>query len=192
MCNMTIMSEEDNIPDNGDLSGGEEKIIESETESINTSELRPESAGEITSPITEEEGVSEGSSEVPREVAIREGGEQLQPPTSERQKIKSQTSPKKQTSITKTQRLIVDVSKQIGKQTTQINKINQNLRSIQKQLRAREGETKIVSQIHFQANQIQRQLAEVQKNVQISPSVGLQRLSKITSKGRMGKMKEKK
>jgi hypothetical protein len=191
MCNMTIMSEEDNIPDNGDLSGEKEKIIESETESIETSELRLE-PGEITTPITEEEGVSEGASEVPKEVAIREGGEQLQPPTSERQKMKSQTGPKKQTSIMKTQRLIVDVSKQIGKQTTQMNKINQNLQSIQKQVRAREGETKIVSQIHFQANQIQRQLAQVQKNVQKTPSVGLQRSSKITSKGRISKRKDKK
>ena len=189
---MIIMSEEDNILDNGDLSGGEEKIIESETKSIETSGLRPEPADEITSPITEEDGVSEGSSEVPKEVAIREGGEQLQPPTSEQQKMKSQTSPKKQTSIMKTQRLIVNVSKQIGKQTTQINKINQNLRSIQKQVRAREGETKIVSQIHFQANQIQRQLAQVQKNIQKRPSVVLQRSGKITSKGRMGKRKEKK
>jgi hypothetical protein len=173
------MSEED-ILDNGDSSGGEEKVTppepepEIETEPIETPEFKPKPAREIIPPITEEGGVSEAATEV----AIREGGEQLQPPMSERQKLISQTGPKKQTSIMKTQKLIVDVSKQIEKQTTQINKINQNLQSVQKQMRAGEGLIKIVSQIHSQANQIQRQLFQVQQNIQKRPSVILRRKKK--------------
>jgi hypothetical protein len=177
------MSEED-ILDNGDLSGGEEKVTppepepEIETEPMETPEFKPKPAREIIPPITEEGGVSEGSSEAATEVAIREGEEHLQPPMSERQKLISQKRPKKQTSIMKTQKLIVDVSKQIEKQTTQINKINQNLQSVQKQMRAGEGLTKIVSQIHSQANQIQRQLVQVQQNIQKRPSVILRRKKK--------------
>jgi hypothetical protein len=172
------MSEED-ILDNGDSSGGEEKVTppepepEIETEPMETPEFEPKPAREIIPPITEEGGVSEAATEV----AIREG-EHLQPPMSERQKLISQKRPKKQTSIMKIQKLIVDVSKQIEKQTTQINKINQNLQSVQKQMRAGEGLTKIVSQIHSQANQIQRQLVQVQQNIQKRPSVILRRKKK--------------
>jgi len=94
-----------------------------------------------------------------------------QPPTPERQKLKPQTSPKKQTSLLKIQKSIADVSKKIEKQTTQINKIGQNLQSVQKQVRAVERQTEIVSQIRSQVSQIQGQLAQVQKNIQKRPSV---------------------
>jgi hypothetical protein len=45
-----------------------------------------------------------------------------------------------------------DASKQIEKQTTQINKINQNLQPLQMQMRVREKQTKMVNQIRSQVN----------------------------------------
>jgi hypothetical protein len=60
---------------------------------------------------------------------MREQGEQIHPSDLEQPQLRPQTKTKKQTTktIMKIERSLADASKQIEKQTTQINKINQNL-----------------------------------------------------------------
>jgi hypothetical protein len=97
---------------------------------------------------------------------LREAGEQIHLPGVEQSQLKPQTKikPKKQTknTIMKIQSSLVDSLKQIEKQTTQINKINQNLQVLQKQMRAEE-QAGIINQISSQVNQIQKQISQVYK-----------------------------
>jgi small-conductance mechanosensitive channel len=55
---------------------------------------------------------------------------------------------------------LVDTSKQIERQSTQINKINQDLQALQKQMGAGKTQTEIVNQIRSQVNQIQKQISQ--------------------------------
>ena len=113
-------------------------------------------------PVIEESGVAEAATEE----ALREAGEQIHLPGVEQSQLKPQTKikPKKQTknTIMKIQSSLVDSLKQIEKQTTQINKINQNLQVLQKQMRAEE-QAGIINQISSQVNQIQKQISQVYK-----------------------------
>jgi ABC-type transporter Mla subunit MlaD len=173
------MSEED-IHNNGDLSG-EEKVTQTEPKTVREPtekpELKPEAEGEVISPIMGEGTDMEGVSKAATEVAMREGGEQLQP-TTKRRTSKSQTRSKRQTSVERILKSLADISQQIEKQASQFNRMNQNLQSVQKQMRTRKGQTEIVSQIRSQANQIQRQIFQVQKTAQKRPSVILRRTKK--------------
>ena len=159
------MSEEDrSINEIADLPSGEEEVAPTDEPEV-ASESELESEEEIISPITKEAGVGEASTEE----AIREQGEQIHTPTVEQPQLRPQTKPKRQTksmSIMKNQRFLADAPKQIEKQTTQINKINQNLQTVQKQLRTGERQTTMVNQIRSQVNRIQKQVAQVHKNVQ--------------------------
>ena len=121
------MSEEENIHDNPDLSNSEEDVtsIEPETGPVAAPELEPEPEVEIISSVTEKSGVEEAATEE----AMRE---QIERPDVEEPQLISQKKPKKQTTKTtmKIERSLADASKQIEKQTTQINKINQNLQPL--------------------------------------------------------------
>ena len=131
---LTIMSEEEeeSIHDNADLSNSEEEEAptEPEIEPVVAPELEPEPEVEIISSVTEESRVEEAA------------------------KIK----PKKQTksTIMKIQKSLADTSKQIEKQTSQFNKINQNLQSLQKQFKSGQKQSEILIQMRSQINQIQR------------------------------------
>ena len=138
----TIMSEEEeeSIHDNADLSNSEEEEAptEPEIEPI-APELEPEPEVEIISSVTEESGAEEAA----------------------------KITPKKQTksTIMKIQRSLVDTSKQIEKQTAQINKINQNLQSLQKEFKLGQKQSEILIQMRSQINKIQRQISQVQKSI---------------------------
>src|ERR687896_701450 len=111
---LTIMSEEEeSIHDNADVSNSEEEEAptEPEIEPVVAPELEPEPEVEIISSVTEESRVEEAA------------------------KIK----PKKRTknTIMKIQKSLADTSKQIEKQTSQFNKINQNLQFSTKAIQIR-------------------------------------------------------
>src|SRR5215203_5351874 len=73
-----------------------------------------------------------------------------------------------------------DTSNLLVKQTTQINKINQNLQSLQKQMKASERQGGIVNQLHSQINMIQRQITQVHKIVQKRPASKIQSGKKVS------------
>ena len=151
------MSKEDrSINEIADLSSGKE-------EAAPTDEPELESEEEIISPITKEAGAGEASTEE----AIREQGEQIHTPTVEQPQLRPQTKPKKHTkSMSTMKRFLADASKQIEKQTAQINKINQNLQSLQKQMSLGERHAEVVNQIRSHINQIQKQISQIQKTIQ--------------------------
>ena len=132
--------EEESIHDNADLSNSEEEEAptEPEIEPI-APELELEPEVEIISSVTEESGAEEAA----------------------------KITPKKQTksTIMKIQRSLVDTSKQIEKQTAQINKINQNLQSLQKEFKLGQKQSEILIQMRSQINKIQRQISQVQKSI---------------------------
>jgi hypothetical protein len=109
------MSEERKIHDNADSSNSEEEIISTEPET------EPGAAPEveIISSVTEKSGVEEAAADE----AMREQGEQIHPSDVVQPKLIPQTEPKKETTktIMKIERSLADASKQIEKQTTQIN-----------------------------------------------------------------------
>jgi hypothetical protein len=146
------MSEEENIHNSPDLSNSEEDVTstEPETEPIIVPALEPGHEVEIISSVTEKSGVEEAATEE----AMRKQGEQIHPPDVEQPQLRPQAKPKKQTTknIMKIEGSLDDASKQIEKQTTQINKINQNLQPLQMQMRVREKQTKMVNQIRSQVN----------------------------------------
>ena len=157
------MSEEDgSINENADLSSGEEEVTPIEPEAL--PEVVPEPEGEIVSEIIEEGGIDKAATEE----AIRGQGEPIEASTVEQPQLALQTKPKKQTTktIMNIQRSLVDASKQIEKQRTQITNISQNLETLQKQMRAGERQTQIINQIRSQVNQIQKQVYQVQKTIQ--------------------------
>jgi hypothetical protein len=158
------MSEEGgSINKNADLSSGEEEVTPT------VPELVPEPEGEILSPITEEGRIDVAATEE----AIREEGEPTGTSTVEQPQLVLETKPKKhttKTTIMRIERSLGDASKQIEKQTTQINKINQNLQFLQKQMRLGERQAEIVNQIRSRVSQIQKQTSQVQKTLQKRPS----------------------
>jgi small-conductance mechanosensitive channel len=162
------MSEEENIYDNTDLpNNGKQELTstEPETKPMAAPELEPGPEDEIISPVTEESGAEEAATEE----AMTEQAEQIRLPEVEQSQLRPQTKPKKQTknmSTTKNQRFLAEASKQIEKQTAQINKINQNLQSLQKKMRSGETQAEVVNQIRSQVNQIQKQISQVQKSIQ--------------------------
>ena len=170
------MSEEENIHDNPDLSSIEEEVTSTypDTEPVAGPELKPEPEVEIISSVTEKSGVAEEAADE----ALRE---QIHPPDVVQPKLMPQTKPKKETmstSLMKSERPLADVSKQIEKQTTQINKINQTLQTLQKQMKVWEKQTEIVNQIRSQVNQIQKQVSQFQKIIQKRSSSLSQKSSK--------------
>jgi len=153
-------------------------------------EAEPEPSDEIISPVTEEGGIEK----VATEEAMREPGESLETSTIEQVQLE-QRKPKKRatkTTIIKIQSSLADISKQTEKQSTQINKINQNLQTLQKQMRAGERQTVIVNQIRSQVNQIQKKISQVHKSVQKGSTGKLQLGKNKSDKKKKTKKKTKK
>jgi hypothetical protein len=165
------MSEEGgNTNENTNLSSDEVSTpTPTDQKAVTEPELIPEPESEILAPLTEG-GVGEGIVEAITEEAIKgQGqGEPLKMSTDEQPQLELETKTKRKKPTTKTPLMkilssLADASKQIGKQTTQINEINQNLQSLQKQMRAKERQAGIINQISFQVNQIQKQISQVYK-----------------------------
>src|SRR5215207_4918493 len=98
--------------------------------------------------------------------------------------LEVQAKPKRQKQRAKTvntiQKTWADTSNLLVKQTTQINKINQNLQSLQKQMKASERQGGIVNQLRSQINMIQRQITQVHKIVQKRPASKIQSGKKVS------------
>jgi small-conductance mechanosensitive channel len=166
------MSQEDgSINVNADLSSGEEDVTPREPEAV------PEPEGELVSPIIEEGGIDEAATEE----AISGQGEPIEASKVNQPQFALQTKSKKQTTktIMKIQRSLVDASKQIEKQRTQITNISQNLETMQKQMRAGERQTEIVNQIRSQVKQIQKHVSQIQKSIQKRSTSKLQSNKKV-------------
>ena len=179
------MSEEgESINENTNLSGNEEEVSPTEHEAVpkSTSEIEHE----IVSPVT---GEGTGIVEAATEEAMRGQDEPLEPSTIEQPQSDLQVKPKKQSSetIMRIQSSLADVSNRIKKQTTQINKINQNLQSLQKQMKAGEKQTGIANQIRSQMNKTQKQISQVYKIAQKRSDSKLQSNKKVSSNTRIRK-----
>jgi uncharacterized phage infection (PIP) family protein YhgE len=179
------MSEEgESINENINLSGNEEEVSPTEHEAV------PKSASEIeheiVSPVT---GEGTGIVEAATEEAMRGQDEPLEPYTIEHPQSELQVKPKKQSSetIMRIQSSLADASNRIKKQTTQINKINQNLQSLQKQMKAGEKQTGIANQIRSQMNKTQKQISQVYKIAQKRSDSKLQSKKKVSSNTRKRK-----
>jgi hypothetical protein len=174
------MSEEGgSINENTNLSGNEEEVSPTEHEAV------PKSASEIeheiVSPVT---GEGTGIVEAATEEAMRGQDEPLEPSTIEQPQSELQVKPKKKQSsetIMRIQSSLADASNRIKKQTTQINKINQNLQSLQKQMKAGE------KQIRSQMNKTQNQISQVYKIAQKRSDSKLQSKKKVSSNTRKRK-----
>ena len=186
------MSEEGgSINENTNLSGNEEEVSPTEQEAV--PELESESEREKISPVT---GEGTGIVEAATEEAMRGQDEPLEPSTIEQPQSELQVKPKKQSSktIMRIQSSLADASNRIKKQTTQINKINQNLQSLQKQMKAGERQTGTIDQIRSQMNKTQKQISQVYKIVQKRSNSKLQSNQKVSSNTRKiirGKEKNK-
>jgi hypothetical protein len=179
------MSEEGgSINENTNLSGNEEEASPTEQEAV--PELASESERETISPVT---GDGTGIVEAATEEAMRGQDEPLEPSTIEQPQSELQVKPKKQFSktIMKIQSSLADASNRIKKQTTQINKINQNLQSLQKQMKAGERQTETINQIRSQMNKTQKQISQVYKIVQKRSNSKLQSNQKVSSNTRKRK-----
>ena len=176
------MSEEGgSINENTNLSGNEEEVSPTEQEAV--PDLESESEREKISPVT---GEGTGIVEAATEEAMRGQDEPLEPSTIEQPQSELQVKPKKQSSktIMRIQSSLADASNQIKKQTTQINKINQNLQSLQKQMKAGERQTGTIDQIRSQMNKTQKQISQVYKIVQKRSNSKLQSNQKVSSNTR--------
>jgi predicted RNase H-like nuclease (RuvC/YqgF family) len=92
-----------------------------------------------------------------------------QTPASTVEQPQPQSQPKQQNkraSIRKLQRSIADIQKQIEKQTSSINKINQVAQALQKKTKSGQRQFELISQIRSQVNQIQKQISQIQKSLQ--------------------------
>ena len=179
------MSEEgESINENINLSGNEEEVSPTEQEAVPNS--ASESEHEIVSPVT---GEGTGIVEAATEEAMRGQDEALEPSTIEQPQSELQVKPKKQSSetIMRIQSSLADASNRIKKQTTQINKINQNLQSLQKQMKAGEKQTGIANQIRSQMNKTQKQISQVYKIAQKRSDSKLQSKKKVSSNMRKRK-----
>jgi uncharacterized phage infection (PIP) family protein YhgE len=176
------MSEEGgSINENPNLSGNEEEVSPTEKEAV--PELASEREREIISPVT---GEGTGIVEAATEEAMRRQDEPLEPSTIEQPQSELQVKPKKQSSktIMRIQSSLADASNRIKKQTTQINKINQNLQYLQKQMKAGERQTRTINQIRSQMNKTQKQISQVYKIVQKRSNSKLQSNQKVSSNTR--------
>jgi uncharacterized phage infection (PIP) family protein YhgE len=179
------MSEEgESINENTNLSGNEEEVSPTEHEAVPKS--ASESGHEIVSPVT---GEGTGIVEAATAEAMRGQDEPLEPSTIEQPLSDLQVKPKKQSSetIMRIQSSLADVSNRIKKQTTQINKISQNLQSLQKQMKAGEKQTGIANQIRSQMNKTQKQISQVYKIAQKRSDSKLQSNKKVSSNTRIRK-----
>ena len=142
------MSEEENIDDY--LSSREREHTEDQP-SVDSSV-----AGGVYKAVVEGEETAEGHE--PASTV-----DELQPPPQPQQQPKQQG---KRASIRRIQKSIADVSKQVEKQTAQINRVNQVVQTLQKQTKSGQRQSDVLNQIKSQVNQIQRQMGQVQKMVQ--------------------------
>jgi hypothetical protein len=179
------MSEEGgSINENTNLSGNEEEVSPIEHEAVpkSASESEPEIVSQVT-------GEGTGIVEAATEEAMRGEDESFEPSNIEQPKSELQVKPKKQSSetIMRIQSSLADASNRIKKQTTQINKINQNLQSLQKQMKAGEKQTGIANQIRSQINKTQKQISHVYKIAQKRSDSKLQSKKKVPSNARKRK-----
>jgi prefoldin subunit 5 len=96
-----------------------------------------------------------------------------QTPTSSVEQPQPQFQPKQQNkraSIRKLQRSVADIQKQIEKQTSSINKINQGAQALQKQTKSGQRQFELISQIRSQVTQLQKQMSQIQKSLQKKPT----------------------
>lgn len=156
---------------------------------VSEPELGSRPSNEPISPVTEEGGIEEATTEE----AIREPSEPFERATIGQPQIeKKPKKPTRKSTITKIQSSIAAATRQIEKQSAQINKINQNLQAVQKQLGAGEKQTAIANQIRSQVNQIQKQISQVNKNVQKKSTSKLQSAKKKSGNKKKNKKKNKK
>jgi chromosome segregation ATPase len=151
-------------------------------------ELGAGPSDEPISPVTEEGGIEEATTEEAMRPSEPYETATIEQPQIERKPKKPATK----TTITKIQSSIADATRQIEKQSAQINKINQNLQIVQKQLRAGEKQPAITNQIRSQVNQIQKQISQVNKNVQKKSTSKLQSAKKKSGNKKKSKKKNKK
>src|SRR5918996_524476 len=137
------MSEEENIDDY--LSSREREHTEDQNQPSTESSV----AGGVYKAVVEGEETAEG----PEPVST---GDEPPPPPQPQQQPKQQG---KRASIRRIQKSIADVSKQVEKQTAQINRVNQVVQTLQKQTKSGQRQSDVL-------NQIQRQMGQVQKMVQ--------------------------
>jgi hypothetical protein len=156
---------------------------------VSEPELGAGPSDEPISPVTEEGGIEEATTEE----AMRPS-EPYETATFEQSQIERKPKkPATKTTITKIQSSLAAATKQIEKQSAQINKINQNLQIVQKQLRAGEKQSAVANQIRSQVNQIQKQISQVNKNVQKKSTSKLQPTKKKSgNKKKKNKNKNKK
>jgi|RhiMethySRZTD1v2_1073278.scaffolds.fasta_scaffold00354_5 hypothetical protein len=181
-----LMSEEENT----NLEG-----LPTENE-VSEPELGAGPSDEPISPVTEEGGIEEATTEEairpsePYETATIEPYETatIEQPQIDRKPKKPATK----TTITKIQSSLAAATRQIEKQSDQINKINQNLQIVQKQLRAGEKQSAVANQIRSQVSQIQKQISQVNKNVQKKSTSKLQSAKKKSGNKKKNKKKNKK
>jgi hypothetical protein len=150
-------------------------------------ELGAGPSDEPISPVTEEGGIEEATTE-----ALRPSGPYETATIEQPQIDRKQKKPATKTTITKIQSSIAAATREIEKQSAQINKINQNLQIVQKQLRAGEKQPAIANQIRTQVNQIQKQISQVNKNVQKKSTPKLQAAKKKSGNKKKNKKKNKK
>lgn len=151
----------------------------------------PEYEGETVSPVTEmeEKGVEETATEEPlEEQAEQSDTSAFKQPSSQ---LEVEAKPKAKT-VDKIQKSLVDTSNQIIKQTTQINKIIQNLRSLQKQMKEFERHAEMLNQIRLQINQIQKHITQVHNNVQKRSTSKLRLSKKVSRNKKKSKKKSRK
>jgi uncharacterized phage infection (PIP) family protein YhgE len=174
-----LMSEEE---ENTNLEG-----LPTENE-VSEPELGAGPSDEPISPVTEEGGIEEATTEE----AIRPS-EPYETATIEQPQIdRKPKKPATKTTITKIQSSLAAATRQIEKQSDQINKINQNLQIVQKQLRAGEKQSAVANQIRSQVSQIQKQISQVNKNVQKKSTSKLQSAKKKSGNKKKNKKKNKK
>lgn len=155
---------------------------------VSEPELGAGPSEEPISPVTEEGGIEEATTEE----AIRPS-EPYETATIEQPQIdRKPKKPATKTTITKIQSSLAAATRQIEKQSDQINKINQNLQIVQKQLRAGEKQSAVANQIRSQVNQIQKQISQVNKNVQKKSTSKLQSAKKKSANKKKNKKKNKK
>jgi hypothetical protein len=174
-----LMSEEE---ENINLEG-----VPTENE-VSEPELGAGPSDEPISPVTEEGGIEEATTEEAMRPSEPYETATIEQPQIERKPKKPATK----TTITKIQSSIAAATRQIEKQSAQINKINQNLQIVQKQLRAGEKQPAIANQIRSQVNQIQKQISQVNKNVQKKSTSKLQSAKKKSGNKKKNKKKNKK
>lgn len=155
---------------------------------VSEPELGAGPSEEPISPVTEEGGIEEATTEE----AIRPS-EPYETATIEQPQIdRKPKKPATKTTITKIQSSLAAATRQIEKQSDQINKINQNLQIVQKQMRAGEKLSAVANQIRSQVNQIQKQISQVNKNVQKKSTSKLQSAKKKSANKKKNKKKNKK